>query len=325
MDRTHGMNRSRVDAPTVVLSTLECNPRALAPPALATRRSRRRALIAFSACSPRPSTTFHPRAVSSGLAEIDRRARDAWTDAARADACSERPTVDDARVSRSLLQQAIEGEDQALEHVIARLTPVVARRVIRALVRAGRTDTARNSEWVRDLTQDVFVDLFARDARVLRAWDPARGASLENYVGLVAERRTARRLERRRYEQSPTADPEDLAARVSSEASPEQAAMARSVWHELLERLEASLSPLGWQVFVLLFVEQKTVVEVGRETGLGRDAIYAWRSRLRKLARSLDPESTVSPAARRARPRPAAPTETSTPTDRRLIEIGGRR
>ena len=41
---------------------------------------------------------------------------------------------------------------------------------------------------VEDLAQDVFLRLFEENGRVLRSWDPARGLSLENFAGLVAER-----------------------------------------------------------------------------------------------------------------------------------------
>lgn len=36
-----------------------------------------------------------------------------------------------------------------------------------------------------------MVSLFTDQGRALRAWDPARGLSLENFVGFVAERQIA--------------------------------------------------------------------------------------------------------------------------------------
>jgi RNA polymerase sigma-70 factor (ECF subfamily) len=41
---------------------------------------------------------------------------------------------------------------------------------------------------VEDLSQEVFLTLFSRDAHVLRSWQAERGSSLESFVGLVAER-----------------------------------------------------------------------------------------------------------------------------------------
>ncbi|MEM9555300.1 MAG: hypothetical protein AAGC60_13675 [Acidobacteriota bacterium] len=226
--------------------------------------------------------------------------------------------------TQTLLDDAIDGDEEALDRLIERLTPVLARRVVRTLVRAGREDAARNREWVRDLTQDVFVDLFADDARILRSWRPERGASLENFIGLVAERRTGRRLQRRRYAATiPTDD--DLAERASGAADPERETVARGLWHELLDRLEERLSPAGWEIFLLLFVEQCAVAEIERKTGLGRDAIYAWRSRLRKLVRVLAAEAGVvvdEPPIGRAR---SAADALSTQHRTQLTDVGGGR
>jgi RNA polymerase sigma-70 factor (ECF subfamily) len=56
-----------------------------------------------------------------------------------------------------------------------------------------------------------MVALFESDARVLRGWDPARGMSFLNYVGLLTERLVGRQLGSRR--RSPwTADPTEDAA-----------------------------------------------------------------------------------------------------------------
>src|SRR5687768_1618744 len=69
-----------------------------------------------------------------------------------------------------------------------RTAPAVARGLARRMVKARGRDLRQE---VEDLTQEVFVALFADDARALRLWDPARGASLANFVGLLAEREVA--------------------------------------------------------------------------------------------------------------------------------------
>ena len=212
-----------------------------------------------------------------------------------------------------LLRRALVGEAAALDRLIAHLTPIIMRRVIRALVKAGRPQAARDGDLVRDLTQDVFVDLFANEAKILKDWQPERGASLENFVGLVAARRTSRRLERTRYATAETfAESLDPNERPSMAADPEQAAVARNLWHDLLGQLEDRLSPTGWQMFLLLFVEERSQAEIEAETGLGRDAVYAWRSRLRKLVRELG-EASEAPI-----PRTEARVEA-----RHLVEVGG--
>lgn len=191
------------------------------------------------------------------------------------------------------LQRALTGETSALERLVERLTPVVQARVARSLLRDGR---ARQSgsfrSVVEDLVQQVFVDLFDDDARVLRDWQAERGLSLENFVGLVAERRvcsTLRRTRRNPFTEEPT-EVESM-DRSSREASPERRTAARERLHQLLAGLRAELSPLGWRVFELLFLHEASVEEAGIQTGLSRDAIYAWRSRLRRLVQTLAQES----------------------------------
>ena len=190
------------------------------------------------------------------------------------------------------LEGSLEGDEAALRFLVEQLTPVIARRVIRSLIRCGRPATGCR-DLIRDLTQDVFLDLFEKDARILRGWNPEKGLSLENFVGLVAERRTLRRLSRPQYE-PPLAEPAGKAAsRPGGEADPERQTLARADWEGLLDRVQERASPLGWRLFQLLFVEERSVAEIEEETHLRRDAIYAWRSRLRKLVRGLYEEEMM--------------------------------
>src|SRR6185503_6782407 len=77
----------------------------------------------------------------------------------------------------------------ALERLVQLLTPVIQARVARTLYRRrwGRGGGYNVRQDVEDLTQDVFLKLFANDGRVLRSWRQERGLSLENFIGLVAE------------------------------------------------------------------------------------------------------------------------------------------
>jgi RNA polymerase sigma-70 factor (ECF subfamily) len=89
-----------------------------------------------------------------------------------------------------LIRRALTGDPTALTELVAVLTPVIQARVARTLLArrhrlAGGRDVRQE---VEDLSQDVFLTLFSRDARVLRDWQPGRGLSLESFVGLVAER-----------------------------------------------------------------------------------------------------------------------------------------
>src|SRR5688572_8174579 len=99
------------------------------------------------------------------------------------------PTLPDS--SRPLLTLALGGDAAALRRIVATMTPVIRARVGRVLLRRGMFAAGDGPERLQDLVQDVFMELFRDDARVLRAWNPARGLSLANWVGLIAEQRAA--------------------------------------------------------------------------------------------------------------------------------------
>ena len=87
------------------------------------------------------------------------------------------------------LYQALDGNQPAMRELVKHLTPVIQARVARAvMVGAKNYGHDRIQEEVADITQEVFVALFANDARVLRNWDSEKGLSLRNFAGLVAHR-----------------------------------------------------------------------------------------------------------------------------------------
>ncbi|MFP5285497.1 MAG: RNA polymerase sigma factor, partial [Thermoanaerobaculia bacterium] len=154
---------------------------------------------------------------------------------------------------------------------------------------------------VEDLSQEVFLSLLARDAHVLRGWQAERGLSLENFVGLVAERQVLsflRSSTRNPWKEEPTLI-EDLET-ASPDCGPEEVTASREELSLVLDRLREEVSPLGWHLFDLLFIQELSVPEVRAATGLSADAVYKWRSRLRLLAHGLAAE-VVSGSAGPAR------------------------
>ena len=144
---------------------------------------------------------------------------------------------------------------------------------------------------VKDYTQDVFLQLFEKNGHILRGWQAERGMSLENYVGLVAERRVISLLRsgkrnpwRERDALEDTDEPKTTSADVETQA------LHADTLDVLLDKLRQALSPRGWQLFELLYIKELSVDEVQSHTGLSTDAIYAWRSRLRKTARQCQQE-----------------------------------
>lgn len=198
-----------------------------------------------------------------------------------------------------LLDTALAGDAGAVRTLVAAMTPVVQARVARVLLRresAGRGRDVRQE--LEDLAQEVFAALFAERARLLRLWSPERGLSLTNFVGLLAEREAISIL--RSGRRSPwTEDPteaEDLSERAGATAAVDAQIASRQLLERLLDRLRAQLSPKGLQLFVWLLVEQQPVDEVCRLADLKPDAVYAWRSRLGKLLRTLAAEISTEGA-----------------------------
>lgn len=199
------------------------------------------------------------------------------------------------------LELALSGDEAALTRLVGDLTPVLQSRVARALLRWGFDTSGRNiRQEVEDQTQEVFAALFADKARILRSWDPARGSSLKNFVGLVAYRQTLSVLKSRKHSpltEVPTQD-EAVERRMTSSTDvaldTEQRLASREALRLLYHKLDATLSPLGRQMFDLLFVEALSTAEVCDVTEMKQDAVYAWRSRLSRQAREMMEEITAA-------------------------------
>lgn len=191
---------------------------------------------------------------------------------------------------RQQLRRALAGDGAALDHLVETLTPIIQARVARGLKLwlVGSAAGRSVRQEVEDLAQEVFVVLFAEDGKVLRRWQPELGLSLENYVGLVAERQTAsvmRSGRRSPWKEDPTFS-EELDGEVP-ESDPEEAAASREELRLLVQGLYEILSPLGRRLFDLLYLRQLSVADVAATTGMNTDAVYAWRSRLRRQALDL--------------------------------------
>ncbi|AKT42368.1 RNA polymerase sigma factor [Chondromyces crocatus] len=198
-------------------------------------------------------------------------------------------------ITPELVRRATAGDRPTVRALVDALTPVIQARVARVLLRAGRGVRGRDvRQEVEDLTQHVFERLFAGGGAVLLQWDPARGLSLLNYVGLLAEREAVTVLRSRRRspfteEATACADLEQgggegdggaLEARVAS----------REALTALVRAMKERLSEQGLQMFTWLLVEERTVEDVCALADMSPDAVYAWRSRLTRLARALGEE-----------------------------------
>lgn len=188
------------------------------------------------------------------------------------------------RAEQARIDCACAGDGTAIAQLIRDLLPAV-RAVLRArLSGAVRADALRS---VDDLVQDVFLQLFADDGRVLRRWQPGRGLPLARFVALIADRYAISEMRVHRatdqaMEIGTVAD--DLHAQ---EVGPEAWMHSHQALRLLFDAMNARLSPLGRRLFRLLFVDELDIDEICARTGMGADAVYAWRSRLRRQATQL--------------------------------------
>lgn len=192
-----------------------------------------------------------------------------------------------------LVRRAIAREPDAVHALVRELRPTIQTRVVRALTRNMRGRRSAQQE-VEDLVQEVFLALFDQDAKALRAWDPSR-AVLPAFVSMIAEHQVASifRSGRRR----PYRDEEDGGIEVDTFTAPggtESIVESQELLDALLERLRAELSPKGLELFYALLVDEQPIEDVCAKTGMSRDAVYAWKSRLGKLVRKLGAELTAS-------------------------------
>jgi DNA-directed RNA polymerase specialized sigma24 family protein len=200
-----------------------------------------------------------------------------------------------AHPDQALIAGALARKPDACRTLIARLTPPIQRQVNAVLIR--RRWGARSD--VLDLTQEIFRVLLDEDGKVLRAWDPARGASLEGYVGMVAERRALSILASGRksgHAEDPH-EPGDFDAEEGGGPDPELAAMSRDALAQVLAGLKVRLSDKGYEMFRVLYVEERDVEWVMKTYAMNRDAVYAWRSRIQKTVREVGQKVLSDPDA----------------------------
>jgi RNA polymerase sigma-70 factor (ECF subfamily) len=189
-----------------------------------------------------------------------------------------------------LVARAIARDPEAVRALVKSVGPVVHGRVAKALMRrrGARGQRRDIAQEIEDLAQEVFLALFDDDARALRAWDPQRGP-LGGFVALLTDHQVFSifRSGRRR----PWSDDLDVVAEPDAPASdrnnPERRVASKQALDALLDRLRAELTPKGFDLFTRLYVEEQAVETVCADLGMTADAIYAWRSRLAKVVKTM--------------------------------------
>ena len=186
------------------------------------------------------------------------------------------------------IERALLGDRQRLNAIIAKLRPVIEAEVVRTFRSSNHLGRDMAQE-VRDTTQEVFIALLADRAKVLRSWDPGKGAQLESFVRLVARRRAVSilRSSRRRPWHNPPTSVAMIEAASSPRAHVSRRLESADTLHKIYTNMAPRLGPRGVALFRLLYLEERTIDEVQATTGMSRDALYAWRHRLKRMALQL--------------------------------------
>lgn len=182
-----------------------------------------------------------------------------------------------------LIEAALAGPGAARDTLVQRLTPVIRARVRRRLARLGPLGSHDGD----DLVQDIWCVLVKEGGRQLRAYDPGRGASLENYVGRIAEREVGNRLDKvralKRGGGVAKTDLEDI--QVAGEDG--SRVVSRATLASLLTHLDASLPARGKLVLRLLYADGLKPAEAANVMGVNTQVVYNWQHRIRGMARDF--------------------------------------
>lgn len=165
--------------------------------------------------------------------------------------------------------------------------------VVRA--RVSRCCLGRRSE-VDDLAQEVWLALLADGGGKLRAYDPDRGATLEGFVGVVAEREARQRLrmgmakKRGGGAAHVSVTPGETAttpALADHRPNPEEQLTSQDLAERLGAYLEAKLPLRGQLVLRYVFTDGVSPPDAARAIGVNVQVIYNWQHKIRALSREF--------------------------------------
>lgn len=171
--------------------------------------------------------------------------------------------------------------------MIREVLPAIKVEATMTLARRAHAQRRDHRQEVEDFAHDVLVHLLADDGRVLKLWDPRRGP-LNQFVRLITRQRVSRALHGYRgnpWGNEPTAA-EALEPLTGADEG-DRLLESREELRAVLEKLRAHLDDRGLLLFQRIHVDQAPIAAVAEELGMTREAVDAWNSRMRKLARKL--------------------------------------
>ena len=195
---------------------------------------------------------------------------------------------EDSVNERALVEGALAGDAHAMRELVSFLRPFVQAEVawtLRRFAPKGRNRDPRQE--TADMVQEVFLALFDHRGRILSAWDPSRGRTLASFVKLIARHQVVSVLRSNR--RCPWTEDPTLLERMQLETdeSPETALLEAQSAQRLVEALREHLSTRSMYLFEELYVEERSVEDVCSDAGMTRDALYAWRARIKRQLKTI--------------------------------------
>lgn len=187
------------------------------------------------------------------------------------------------------LSRALDGKSGAVHALVAGLLPSVHAEVAATVLRYQTGDRHRIRMEVEDLIQDVWETLFRDDWRILRQFRPERGGRLRNFVRTVSRRVVIDAL--RSGRRNPWRERLTPLGRVESAGllsiSLEQRIQDRNLLARVYAELEGELGEKGGSALESLFARGLSIDEAQEQTGMTKQALYAWTKRIKKRAHAI--------------------------------------
>lgn len=165
----------------------------------------------------------------------------------------------------------IRGKREAIDRFIRQFAPILKRTVHLVCLRYGIPGYAED-----DFLQDIIVSLFAKDAAVLRRWDPERGGSFKTYLSVVARSRTLEVM--RRWGRELPVEDEWLQRAIERDSN--QTSEIDTDLESVLDQYRTECSDEEW-AFVVRLAEGANTEELSSEFCLSPAAVYKRTSRVR--------------------------------------------
>lgn len=179
------------------------------------------------------------------------------------------------------------GDPRAFRDLYEEMFRVIHARVARVLDRYAPKNRCTRQE-VADLIQYVFLRLIQNDWRALRRWDPKRGRSFLNWVGMIAVAETLSILRgpRSPWPDDPT-EADVFTDLPDSRPDPEILAAGKELVQRIYEAMMQALTDRGRRMFHLLSIERLSIEEICELEQMKEGAVRRWQSRLDELARKI--------------------------------------